>query len=847
MWSIECAKVEKNPVKYSREILVFCRSEMTSVATPGSTSQETRPVNVSAAAAVDYSGLKDPNVDCIEWINSMFETAFNNGTVKTNSEQEALATSVVMKLQLYIQEVEKHVEDIMQSVSASVPRVLRDVESLRHETMMLHNEMTQVRNEVGALCNGDSKQSMQILIDLDREHEKISEVLKFIQQADSWSTLTQQIEDCFLNEDIDGVSEKLAALTVSVDATAAPASGQSSVEFESRKSTLELLRNRAEALISSKVLESVSQENVEMFTKYRKILTQMGRPEAIFKFFYQHHKVNFQRVWSEIYSESYEETVSDLLTLVFSELQTMAEHQMEFISKVSDAAKVEKSPQTENEEQELIILEKVDTGKVVNELVTQCVRALEPSLTTVVKQSVDTLPCKDVLTALKEIHNVEKTFVENIEMLATKSSVILQAAVYTSLVPVLLNYNKHLIDQLNPVVHSFSFNGRDLHHVKNGIEDSRQILERNVNDSLKLCHKVSDSLAILNVVEVLEQRIFVSYLNKISEVIEAMSKKMGFAAESADQSKLKDPKAVSVTSSSVVAEDWSMFQNAAKLSQTVGRIRNNLLNLEKSIVQNYILCDRLLILYDEKSSLQIEVANDENHEVPFNYLKICNNPTWLRLCETIKLAKSSKDFVKLFPRSIKTVESLIGRCQQLAVNCVVEYARQQFMTMRHLKDWTKQSGDQRLPKFSLAPLEYITRVGQYIMSLPAQLEILESDAEIQEVFSRSYVGSITNANGDHKLTDEETVCEFWLSATVQELMKLYLDSFVQIEVLTDEGCRQMSADVSYFQNVLDDIGVKLSDDLAALLRLLECPANELAKLQNAVPHRLFITVKSQRR
>ena len=811
---------------------------MASVTTSTGSASEMRPVSVSAAAAVDYSGLKDPNVDCIDWINNMFETAFNTGTVKTNAEQEALATSVVMKLQLYIQEVEKHVEDIMQSVSASVPRVLRDVESLRHETMMLHNEMTQVRSEVGALCNGDAKQSMQILMELDQEHEKISEVLKFIQQADSWSTLTQQIEDCFLNEDMDGVSEKLAALTVSVDATAAPVSGQSPVEFESRKSTLDVLRNRAEALISSKVLECVGQEKVEIFTKYRKFLWQMGRPDSIFKFYYQYHKVNFQKTWGEIYSESYEETASDLLTLVFSELQTLAEHQMEFINKVSGLPTKEK---IEGEEE--VTLEKLDTGKVVNELVTQCVLALEPSLTTVVKQSVDSMPGKDVLVALKEINNIEKTFVENIELLAIKSSVRLQAAVYGSLVPVLLNYNKHLFDQLNPVVHSFTFSVRDLNHVKNGIEDSRQLIERNVNDSLKLCHKVSDSLAILNVVEVLEERIFVSYLGKISDVVEAASKKMGFGAEVLDQSKIKDPKATPMTS--VVAEDWSTFQNAAKLSQTVGLIRNNLSNLEKSIIQNHILCQNLLLLYEK--STDSEVAAGDGEEMPFNYLKMWNNPAWTRMCETIKLAKSSKDFVKLFPKSLKVIESLIGRCQQLSVNCVVEYARQQFLTMRPLKEWTRQSGDQRLPKFSLAPLEYITRVGQYIMSLPAQLEILESDSEIQEVFSKSYVDSITNANGDHKLGDEETVCEFWLSATVQELMKIYLECFLQIEFLTDEGCRQMIADLSYFQNVLDDIGVKLSDDLAALLRLLECPTNELSKLQNAVPHRIYIAVRAQRR
>ena len=779
----------------------------------------------SSSASVDYSRLKDPDLDAVDWINAMFQTGSASGgsTAATGAEQEALATSVVMKLQLYIQEVEKHVQDVMQSVSASVPRVVRDVESLRHETTMLHNEMSHVSNEVGVLCT-DTKESMRTLVQLDLEHDRISQVLKFIQQADSWSTLTQQIEDCFLVDDIAGVCEKIVALKACVDA-AKPTTGQMSHEFESRKSTLDALKNRTETMLSPKVIEAIDANDVDTFVHYKKIFELIDRTEAVFKFYYHHEKTLFQKTWSEIHAEGFNDKVSDLLTLLFGDLQTEVEKQQEFINKVADSSKPHKATN------------KCSMGSVICELVTQCILALEPSLTAVVKQSLANLHPKDVLVSLKDVHSVEKTFVENIELMASQKSVRLEAAVYASLVPILINYSRYLSEQLLPSLSTFSsYSAKDFHQVSNLIEDSRQVVERAVNDSLKLCQKVSGDLAILTVVEVLESQFFVSYLNSISDVIRKVSKRLGLTIETQkiDAASLTD----STIKSSVVAEDWTMFQNSAKLTQTVGRICNNLASLESSIVDKHLLGESLTILHNKSS------GNENDSDVVFNYLKMWNSQAWAKLQEFVKLAQSSKDLVSLFPKSKKGVQSLIGKCQRLAINCVLEYPKQQFTTMFKLNEWCKMS-DQRLSKFSLSPLEYITRVGQYMMSLPAQLEVLESDAEIQKVFSTNYITDGTL--GAFKLGQDETLCELWLSAIVEDMLRLYLEGIMSLEMLTDEGARQMSTDVNYLQNVLDDLGLKLSDDLSSYLKLLDSPVSELAKLQNSVPQRLFNCVKSQRK
>lgn len=61
---------------------------------------------------------------------------------------QAFVSSLVMKLQLYVQQVNGALEETSQSVLSSLPRILRDTQLLQQETLALREKMVAVKQEI---------------------------------------------------------------------------------------------------------------------------------------------------------------------------------------------------------------------------------------------------------------------------------------------------------------------------------------------------------------------------------------------------------------------------------------------------------------------------------------------------------------------------------------------------------------------------------------------------------------------------------------------------------------------------------------------------------------------------
>lgn len=61
---------------------------------------------------------------------------------------QTFVSSLVMKLQLYVQQVNGALEETSQSVLSSLPRILRDTQLLQQETLALREKMVAVKQEI---------------------------------------------------------------------------------------------------------------------------------------------------------------------------------------------------------------------------------------------------------------------------------------------------------------------------------------------------------------------------------------------------------------------------------------------------------------------------------------------------------------------------------------------------------------------------------------------------------------------------------------------------------------------------------------------------------------------------
>ena len=92
---------------------------------------------------MDYSKFLDDNFDVKEWVNNAFRTQ-----KEPNISKDQYATTLVMKLQMFIQEVNNVIEEASQQAIQNLPRVMRELDAVKQEASLLQDQMKSVKHDI---------------------------------------------------------------------------------------------------------------------------------------------------------------------------------------------------------------------------------------------------------------------------------------------------------------------------------------------------------------------------------------------------------------------------------------------------------------------------------------------------------------------------------------------------------------------------------------------------------------------------------------------------------------------------------------------------------------------------
>ena len=139
------------------------------------------------------------------------------------------------------------------------------------------------------------------------------------------------------------------------------------------------------------------------------------------------------------------------------------------------------------------------------------------------------------------------------------------------------------------------------------------------------------------------------------------------------------------------------------------------------------------------------------------------------------------------------------------------------------------------PAFDLAPSNFMTEIGDYLLTLPQLIEPFISGENTGLFKSLSEV--------EVKLPDSDVLQEFSLKKQVHDNLRhvlecvlgmsgqftqeKYLSSVICLTQLTEHGLSQISTDIVYFKNILGALEMELLEDLSDLLSLMESSVEEL--------------------
>ncbi|KAM9336713.1 conserved oligomeric Golgi complex subunit 7 isoform 1-T1 [Symphorus nematophorus] len=765
---------------------------------------------------MDFSKFLDDEFDVKDWVNGAFKVVQKDAPGKADTH----AATLVMKLQLFIQEVNNAIEESSNQALQNMPRVLRDVEALKQEASFLKEQMVLVKEDIKKF-EQDTVQSMQVLVEIDQVKGRMHLAAEALQEADKWSTLSADIEETFKTQDLAVISSKLTSMQNSL------AMLVDTPDYSEKCVHLEALKNRLEALASPQIVATFNSMSIDQAKLFVKVFTEIDRMPQLLAYYYKCHKGQLVSMWQDL-SQS-ELSLNQQLSEFYDTLLSSWHSQLQWSSQVF------KNPY-----------------EVVTVLLIQTLGAMVPSIPVCLSTAVERAAQEQRLDTLLELHHTTSTFGHSLEAAMLphlgENNLLkvneLVCALYDPYKPYQLQYGDleeaHLLIQISAV---------PLEHGE--VIDCVEELSHSVGKLFSMasaavdrCVKLTDGLAVCGLLKALKA-LFTKYVSDFSTTLQSIRKKC----------KLED-----TPSSSVFQEDWTAFQNCVRIIATCGELLRQCGAFEQQL-SNKILgtagkylsesySPRSLAGIQEASSTERKSAT-KNPWQEYNYLQRGNMAEYNSLMEVLYSLKekgTGNSSLLAEPRSALT--RLNQQANQLAFDSVFLQIKHQLCLVSKMERQEApglgESYTEDLPTFSLSPQEYITNIGQYLMSLPLHLEpfVTQEDPALEMALHAGKLPFPPEQGDD--LPELDNTADYWLGSIARATMQTYCDAILLIPQLSTHSTKQLATDIDYLSNVMDALGLQPSRTLQHILTLLRAKPEDYRQTAKLLPRRLASTIAALR-
>uniref|UniRef100_A0A8C5RAM3 Conserved oligomeric Golgi complex subunit 7 n=1 Tax=Leptobrachium leishanense TaxID=445787 RepID=A0A8C5RAM3_9ANUR len=764
---------------------------------------------------MDFSRFLAEDFEVKDWVNTAFKSVQKDAPGKV----DAHAATLVMKLQLFIQEVNNSVEETSHQALQNMPRVLRDVEALRQEAAFLKEQMILVKEDIKKF-EQDTAQSMQVLVEMDKVKSRMQLAAESLQEADKWSTLSADIEETFKTQNISLISEKLTSMQLSLTMLV------DTPDYSEKCVYLEALKNRLEAMCSTLIVAAFNSQSVDQAKMFVKVFSEIDRMPQLLAYYYKCHKVQLVAAWQELCQT--EMPLDRHLTEFYDTLLSTWHTQLQWVSQVF------KKPH-----------------EVVTVLLIQTLGAMVPSIPVCLRTDMERASPEIKLSTLLELYQSTVHFAKALESAILPSIgehnlvkvTELVESVYVPYKPFQLQYGDleeaHLLIQISaiPLEH-----GEVLDCVQE-LSHSVSRLFSLASGAVERCIQLTDGLGVCGLLRAL-QALFKKYVSDFTNTLQSIRKKC---------------KLDSVPADSMFHEDWTAFQNSVRIIATCGELLRQCGDFEQQLASRILstaskyLSDsyspRSLTGIQETSALDRKSSRNPWQE--YNYLQKGDTTEYANLMETLYTIKEKGAVsTSLLAASRTALTRQNQMAHQLAFDSVFLRIKQQLLLVPKMESWSYEGSGETLtddlPTFSLTPFEYISNIGQYLMSLPLHLEpfVTPEDTTLELAL---HAGKLPYPPEQGEETPElDNMADYWLGSLARASMQTYCDVILQIPMLTPHSSKQLATDIDYLINVMDALGLQPTQTLRHIVNLLKAKPDEYRQMAKALPRKLSSSVASMR-
>uniref|UniRef100_U5EWI3 Conserved oligomeric Golgi complex subunit 7 n=1 Tax=Corethrella appendiculata TaxID=1370023 RepID=U5EWI3_9DIPT len=730
---------------------------------------------------MDISAFSDDNFDAAEWINKTYKNSENS------QSKDVFVSSKLRKLQLYVQQVNSALEDTSQQVIQNMPRIMKEATVLAAETETLRKTMNGVQNEIAKVQRETS--ALGKLERLDDLKSKLQNAKQALQETDGWGKLTSELDDLLERNDINLSSEKLLALQKSLAAQQG-LPGQLEREIQ-----VEDFKNRLEAIASPFVVQCFTSGDVEQSKKYVTIFNTMDRLSQLKQYYRTVQKNLLQQNWIEI-TDAAENSGSNRFLRDFYDLL------IEFFHK-----------------QQKWCQQVFDTNSEPILLISELLVSLQPNRESVILSALKRT--SDKLETIKELSDANLYLGSSfIRILSTQqhsndSIAALCESIYNYFHIFIKQYSNMEQSWLSTNLNELTLNENTAAETIRNLEISNAKVIQWIDKSMQRCSDITQNCAIASMINVLQQ-----FLKKYLENFKKAQLKL--------------------QASRSINEDWSLLQLCINLLQRLGELQVYVVSIEKRLTASIVEKNSQTIQNCGNFEYKIIGKRDENE-----FAKLV---TLIKEKEISTFTPNDEGNYKnyLLEQVFEVIKKICIEIHDTTLSTAFSPAENYFKNIDLSESVGNSStigasssaDDVELPDYSFAPQEYITQIGQYLLTLPQHLEPL--------LLSPSEPLKIALKLSDDKYSRNTPSADILLSLISEECCALYQENINRVSSLSGSASKQLAIDIEYLGSVLEELGLTLNTHLNQTAQLLRAPNEKYLQLSSGCDPRLVTFIRQIR-
>ncbi|KAL3694263.1 hypothetical protein R1sor_007914 [Riccia sorocarpa] len=797
---------------------------------------------------VDLAAFGDEKYDAKAWLNVACRGRLPDDPL------DRYLTDLEVKLQLMAETITADLDEKSSSALFRVPRAARDVQRVRDDAITLRATVSAILAKLKQ-ADGTSAESVAALARVDVVKQRMEAAHETLQDAAGLAKLSASVEEVFASGDLPRAAETLASMRRCLAVVGEVP------EFANVKRQLEVLEDRLEAMVQPRLADALSQRKVDSTQGLRDILITIGRYSSLEQHYTRVRVRPLRRLWEEF--ESGKSALPVGTSAGAAKLPATITGPIggsvsfaEWLPKFYDEVLV----QLEQELKWCTVAFPDDYKLLVPRLLVETMSAISSSFGARIEAATEEATSEgrssggvgenpvaekgrsSRLGLLIVLHNMTGEFAKNVQHLlsdfeASEVARVLKAVYvpyegykrrYGELERTQLLREIAVMDIRGAVPRGVGQRGVELSETVGRVEASVPELVVALESAVDRCLTFtggSEAEALLRTLD----EVVLQYVSSLMELLKSLRPLCGIDRGSPDKKDAGPESGGSKgnTGSNTVdvipeEEEWAIVQGALHFL-TAGDMLTARTSVFEATLRSVLtkLHTRLQLSIEQSATWSVG-PDGGSGPLDMTVLRLADLPdNGRRLMNLLEQAQDPR--FHTLPQAAQRIAAFTEAVNELVYEVLISKVRLKLADLSRLPVWSAEEEDNAfdLPNFSAYPLPYVTSIGEYLFTLPQQLEPVAGGVG----------GSGIGADGGEENVDEsQFLATEWMFKVAEGAAALYIEQIRGIQALNERGAKQLSTDIEYLCNVLSALSMTIPPVLSTFQACVSAPREKLLEM-----------------